>query len=185
MSRIVLACACATAVSWGVASAETIIVDPSAFADGADIGNAVDHVTLSTAQGSMVIEFLDVIEPLELTSDLTTPVFAVGGVFAHSAGDIWSAGQCCGGDQVLRADFERPTFSVAVHFLPNDTDTGVLQIYDGRGRLLAEQLARDNVPFTISVNTPNKPIAYALATYGDTGRISTLSFDMPPRPGVE
>lgn len=181
MRVIALASAIFMSVFCTTAVADTVIVDPSSFPDGAEISHPNESVTLSTAQGAMVIEFLEVIEPLELTSELTTPVYAVGNVFAHAAGDIWSAGQCCGGDQVLRADFHRPTFSVAVHFLPTDTDTGVVQIYDKQGRLLDEALARDNVPFTISVDTPNRPIAYALATFGDTGRLGTLAYDVPPR----
>ena len=164
-----------------LALADSQIVDPSVFAPGTDVSELYEDVVLSTAQGAMVIFGTDVVEPLHLISDLTTPVFTTGTAFAHSSGDIWSAGQCCGGDQVLRADFERPTFAVAVLFMPDDTDTGVLQIYDKQDRLLDEAVFRSGAAFTISLETPNRPIAYALATFGDTGRIGTLTFDIPPR----
>lgn len=180
MKRTLLAVSLALCLS--VTYAETVIVDPSTVADGTDISTAFPNVVLATAVGSIVINDLDVTQPLTLTSDLTTPVFAVGGVFSHSSGSTWSAGQCCGGDEVLRADFDRPTFAVSVLFVPDDTDTGVLQIYDQQDRLLAEELVRDNQPFTISLETPRGPIAYALATFGDTGKLATLSYDIPPNP---
>jgi len=169
-------------VGMPIAQAGIEIVDPSAFPAGTDVSSSYDGVTLSTAVGSMVINGTVVSVPLVLTSDFTTPVYTTGTAFNHSSGDIWSAGQCGGcGDEVLRADFDKPTFAVSVLFLPNDTDTGIVQIYDKQGRLLGEEIVRDSQPFTISLETPNRPIAYALATFGDTGRLGTLAFQTPPR----
>lgn len=164
-----------------LALADIEIADPSAFTQGTDVSNAYEGVTLSNAVGSMEIFDTTVTVPLTLISDLTTPVYTTGTVFAHLGGDIWSAGQCCGGTQVLRADFNGPVFEVSVLFLPDDTDTGVFQIYDKQGRLLGEEIFRSSAPFTLSLETPNRPIGYALATFGDTGRLGALAFRTPPR----
>jgi hypothetical protein len=158
------------------------IADPSAFTPGTDVSETYADVTLSTAVGSMVINGTDVSSPLTLISDATTPVYTTGSYFYNAfTGSIWSAGQCCGGTQVLRADFHRPVFEVAVTFIPDDTDTGILQIYDKQNRLLGEAIFRGSTPFTLTLETPNRPIAYALATFGDTGRLGSIAFLVPPR----
>lgn len=168
-----------------ITHADGVIADASAFPDGTNVSNSYPGVVLATAQGAMIINGLDVTEPLHLISDLTTPVYTTGTYFSHAAGSLWSAGQCCGGDQVLRADFTRPTFNVSVLFVPDDTDSAVLQIYDKHDNLMGEVLDRQSEPFTLSLTTPNKPIGYALATFGDTGLIATVSYTQPPRPKSE
>jgi hypothetical protein len=165
-------------------AAETVIIDPSAFAAGSDVSTAYKGVTLSTAQGTSQVIFLEVIEPLHLISDLTTPVYTTGTRFSHAAGDIWSANsQCCGSQElVLRVDFKGAVTSVAVLFDADDTDTAVLQVYDRRDQLLAETYQRFSGPNTMSLEAPPKTkIAYALATFADTGRIGAIAYSKPGR----
>ena len=159
-----------------ITHADTVIADASAFSAGTDVSNAYPGVVLSTAEASMIVNDLVVTVPLRLISGNTTAVYTTGTYFYHASWDLWSAGQCCGPDLALRMDFTRPTSSVAVLFVPDDTDTAVLQIYDSGDNLLAEVLDRKNTPMTLSLNSPSVPIAYALATFGDTGRIATLSY---------
>lgn len=163
--------------------AGTVIIDPSAFTAGSDVSNAYPGVTLATGQGTMQVYDTTVYQSLHLTSDLTMPVYTTGTRFAHAAGDIWTANNyngCCGGDQVLRIDFGKSITSVAVQFYPDDTDTAVLQIYDRKGKLLAETYVRDSNAITLSLDAPPRSkIAYALATYADTGRIGAISISAP------
>jgi len=165
--------------------ADGVIADASAFSAGTDVSNSYPGVVLSTAEASMIVNDLDVTEPLHLISENTTAVYTTGTHFSHASGDIWSAGQCCGGDVALRADFTRPTFEVSVLFVNTDTDTAVLQIYDKQGNLLDELLDRKSEPFTLSLTTPDKPIGFALATFGDTGKIASIAYTQPPRPKQE
>ena len=168
-----------------ITHADGVIADASAFTAGTDVSEAYPGVILSTAEASMIVNDLDVTDPLHLISENTTAVYTTGTYFSHASGDIWSAGQCCGGDLALRADFTRPTFNVSVLFVNTDTDTAVLQIYDKHGNLLGEVLDRKSEPFTLSLTTPNKPIGFALATFGDTGRIASMAYTQPPRPKEE
>ncbi len=120
-----------------------------------------------------------------LISDLTTPVYvnATGNRFAHAAGDVWSANSLCCGNQtnVLKVSFATPATSVAVLFEAGD-DTAMLQIYDRRGVLLAETYQRLTGTHTVSLDAPpRKKIAFALATYGDTGRIGTVTYTVPTK----
>ena len=102
---------------------------------------------------------------------------ADGNRFAHSGGIIWSAGPCCNVHTVLRADFSATATTVSVFFLPDDNDGGVLQAYDAQDNLIDDRLVIANSPFTISISSQSTPIAYVLATYGDTGIIGSLSFE--------
>jgi len=151
-----------------------VVADPSAFPGGTDVSNAYPGVTLSTAEGSVGVIDTTVSSPLQLISNSTGPVFTTGSAFSHTSGDIWSAG-CCG-DEVLRADFVDGASFVSMQFLPTDTDTGFLQAYDADGVLLSDQLARSGAPFTLAFTATGTPIAYILATFGDTGRLGTLTF---------
>lgn len=183
MKRIFLALLALSFVQ--ITHADGVIADASAFTAGTDVSGVYPGVVLSTAEASMIVNDLDVTEPLHLTSELTTAVYTTGAYFNHASWDLWSAGQCCGADLALRMDFTRPTFNVAVLFVPDDTDTAVLQIYDKHGVLMSEVLDRQNTPFTLSLTTTNRPIGFALATFGDTGRIASLAYTQPPRPREE
>ena len=164
--------------AFGTARATVITIDPASYADNTDLTGLFDTVELSTAQGFVDVIGTDVLVPLQLTSDTTEAVFAKNGLFANSTdtGLIWSA---TGGsfDDVLRADFLVPVISVSMLFLPNDIDTGFLQIYDRHDNLIDETIFRGSDPFTLTLSDPS--IAYALATYGDTGRLGALSYAVP------
>ena len=166
----------------GRVNAENIQVNPSDFAPGTNISNAIPGVVLSRAEGSLDTAGPVITVPLHLISSLSEPVFAEGSRFAHSGGIIWSAGPCCNIHTVLRADFLATASRVSVLFLPDDNDGGVLQAYDAHDNLIDDRLVIANSPFTISISSPSIPIAYVLATYGDTGIIGSLSFEPAPVP---
>ena len=159
------------------AKADPIIIDPSIFNAGIKIGGIFSDVIFSTAQGSMEIVGTTVTIPLHLTSGAMGPVFSDGMFFSHEGGSVWSAGQCCGGDQVLRMDFLDPVSFVSMLFSPDDTDTGILQIFAYDGTLLGEEIFRSSDPFSLALEGPG--IAFALATFGDTGQLGVLTFSVP------
>ena len=72
-----------------------------------------------------------------------------------------------------------------MQFLPDDTDTGVLQVYSAEGTLLGEQVGRDSIPFTLSFNSSSTPFAYILATYADTGNMGLLGYEVASVPEPE
>jgi hypothetical protein len=170
LTVVIVAMASAT-----VAQADPVLIDPSFYSSGTDISNLFDGVTLSTAQGSMEIFDTKVTDPLHLISDIIEPVLSDGTYFAHGGGSIWSAGQCCGRDDVLRIDFDGLATMVSVMFVPDDTDTGILQIYDSSDILLDEAIFRSSSNFDLTLSGDD--IAYALATFGDTGQIRIISYE--------
>ena len=159
-----------------------ITVDPSGFGNGTDIGNVFANITLSRAQGSLSTSGPTITVPLHLTSNLAGAIFASNGFFAHSGGEIWSAGDCCSGDTVLRVDFAQAASFVSVSYLPNDNDSPVFQAYDAVNNLLADLHVISNTPVSLSHTSSGVPIAYVLATYGDTGRIQSMSYELAPVP---
>ncbi|MFO1392549.1 MAG: hypothetical protein U1F09_02115 [Steroidobacteraceae bacterium] len=169
----------------GVGYGETVIVDPSVYPAGTDVTAAYPGVRLNTAEGTSQVYYLEVWEPLHLISDVTLPVYvnATGNRFAHPAGDVWSANSLCCGSQtnVLKITFDKPVSSVAVLFDAGE-DTAILQIYDHRGVLLAESYQRFTGPNTLSLDAPpKKKISFALATFGDTGRIGPVTYTVPAK----
>jgi hypothetical protein len=87
----------------------------------------------------------------------------------------------------LRADFAQPVDFVSVAFAPDDTDSGVLQAYASNGDLLAETVNRSNSAYVLSYSGLSSPIAFVIATYGDTGRLGTISFraaNLVPEPST-
>ena len=163
-------------------AANVTIIDPSVYSAGTDISNAFPSVRLRTAQGTSQVFGVDVTEPLHLISDVVAPIYVsvTDDRFAHAAGDVWSANSLCCGDQknVLKITFAgRIVSSVAVLFEADDTDTVVLQLYDSNDVLLRETYRRFSGPRSVSLTAPSgKRVAYALATFADTGRIATVSY---------
>lgn len=159
-------------------NASAILVDPSVFANGLDISGAFSGVTLSRAHGSLSTSGPTISVPLHLISDAVGPVFSTSGLFGHSGGVIWAAGECCGGDTVLRIDFLNPASSVEVLFLPDDNDSPVFQAYDAGDNRLFDAYVIAGSPTTLKYSATVTPIAYVLATYGDTGRIRSVSYEI-------
>ena len=90
-----------------------------------------------------------------------------------------------GPTEAMRVDFTSPVSFVFVYFLPNDPDTGVLQVYSAEGTLLGEQVGRDSIPFTLSFNTSSTPYAYILASYGDAGYLGHIGYEVAAVPEPE
>lgn len=162
--------------------AELVTASPSAFGSGTIVSAAYEGVTLSHAQGALDTDGPVITVPLHLISSFSGPIYAEGTRFAHSGGAIWSAGPCCNDFTVLRADFSRLTSYVSMLFLPNDNDSGILQAYDAQHNLISEKVLISTAPFTLEIETPTAMIAYALATFGDTGELGYLTFDVAPVP---
>ena len=79
----------------------------------------------------------------------------------------------------MRIDFTLPVSFVSLQFLPDDTDTGVLQAYSAENTFLGEIVGRDKIPFTLSLNSSSIPFAYILATFADSGRgITPLGYEI-------
>ena len=164
------------------AAAAISTIEPGEFANGANISTLIPGVTLSEAAASLDTAGPVITVPLHLVSDFSGPVFASGSVFANSGGPIWSAGPCCTIHNALRADFADKVIRVAVEFLPDDNDGGVLQAYSASGALLDDKLLIANHPFTLEIFSASTPIAYLLASFGDTGLIGAITFETSPIP---
>lgn len=85
----------------------------------------------------------------------------------------------------MRADFVSLLSFVSVDFLPNDTDTGVLQAYSFEGLLLSEVVGRSNSPYTLTLSAASTPFAYVLASYGDSGGIGRVGYEVAAIPEPE
>lgn len=85
----------------------------------------------------------------------------------------------------MRVDFASPVSFVSVGFLPNDTDTGVLQVYGPGGVLVGEQIGRDSTPFTLSFSSSGAPYSYILATFADTGKMGLVVYEVATVPEAE
>jgi hypothetical protein len=85
----------------------------------------------------------------------------------------------------MRVDFASPLSYVSVNLFPDDTDTGVLQAYSVDNVLLGEAVGRDSVPFTLSLMSSNAPFSYILATYGDSGLIGRVGYEVAATPEPE
>lgn len=86
----------------------------------------------------------------------------------------------------MRIDFTSPVSFVSMQFLPDDTDSGVLQVYSADNVFLGEQVGRDSNPFTLSLSSSSTPFAYILATFADTGRgIAPLGYEVAAVPEPE
>jgi hypothetical protein len=112
------------------------------------------------------------------------PITQIGGPLggfttpSSFASNIWDP------SMAMRVDFTSTVSFVSVDFLPNDVDTGVLQVYSAGGALLGEQVGRSSTPFTLSFNTLSTPYAYILATYGDTGYLGRVGYEIAAPSGV-
>ena len=82
----------------------------------------------------------------------------------------------------MMATFSIPLDSVAMTFHPDDTDTGVLGVFDTQGNLLFHQYLRANNSFTLSYNIQGTPVGYILAGSSDPAYLGALSFNPLPVP---
>lgn len=85
----------------------------------------------------------------------------------------------------MRVDFASPVSFVSVDFLPNDTDTGVLQVYGSGGVMVGEKVGRDSNPFTLSFSSSSAPFSYILATFADTGKMGLVGYNVATVPEAE
>lgn len=161
--------------------AATLIVDPANYSSGTDLSSILANVTLSTAEGSIAVVGTTVSDPLHLTSTNTGLVSTNGTYFTTDNGSaIWSAGGCCGGNDVFKAGFSGTVSSVSMFFHPDDVDTGILQAYSSSGSLLDEMIQRSGSAFLLTVSGGSQAIGYVLATFGDTGNLGAISVEHAP-----
>ncbi len=172
---------CVLVVSNSAGAAITTI-DPADYANGTNISTLIPSVALSEAAASLDTAGPVITVPLHVVSDFSGPIFAGGSNFIHSGGAIWSAGPCCAIRNALRADFAVSVSRISVEFRPDDNDAGVLQAYSADGALLGDQFLIANHPFTLEITGAGTPIAYLLASYGDSGLIGAITFETFPVP---
>lgn len=164
------------------AGAATTTIDPASFANGTNLSTLIPGVTLSEATASLDTAGPVITVPLHVISNFSGPIFAGGSNFVHSDGAIWSAGPCCAIHNALRADFADSVSRVSVEFHPDDNDAGVLQAYSAEGALLDDQFLIANHPFTLEIISTGTPIAFLLASYGDSGLIGAITLESSPVP---
>lgn len=149
-----------------------------------------------TAQGAVTY-----VDPGASSPDLTFSTVPVSGEYSGttvisqmiqtgpSAGPVVGGGgfSLMFGGTAMRVDFSSPLSFVSVDFIPNDTDTGVLQAYSAEGLLLGEQVGRYSTPltFTLSLSSSSTPFAYILATYADSGNIGRVGYEVAAVPEPE
>jgi hypothetical protein len=69
-----------------------------------------------------------------------------------------------------------------MQFYPDDTDNGVLGVFDSAGTLISHQYLRQAAPFTLSYSYEGVPISYILAGFHDPARLGPLTFEVAPVP---
>jgi len=168
----------------GIASAAMITINPSNYAAGTDLGNPYPKVTFTTAQG--YVDFVDfdptptLVETIHLTGPDLGSIFAQGPYMAGVNHVNWASDPLFSGYEVFKATFSLPVDFVSMTYFPDDTDTGVLGVFDRHGNLLSHQYLRSNETFALSYTADNKPIGYILASFDDPGYLGALSFNVKP-----
>jgi len=77
----------------------------------------------------------------------------------------------------LRIDFLGFATEVIVQFLPDDIDSGLLALFGPNGEVLADLIGESQRPFDLSYTSTGTPIAYALASYADTGYVGRIQYE--------
>jgi hypothetical protein len=170
----------------GLAHSAPIIVDPAAYPSGTDLGGLTPGVTLTTGRG--YVDFLDfdqtptLVETIRLTGPTVGSVFAAGPFFASANFPNWASDPLFGRHEVFVATFSVPIDFISIMFHPDDTDTGVLGVFDSFGNLLSHQYVRARDPFVISYTFQGTPIGYVLAGTGDPSDLGVFQFNVAAVP---
>jgi hypothetical protein len=185
--RLLFAVALAVALGSN-ASASFLYINASDYPSGTAMDAAIAGVAFSTVPADGYYDGQDpvvVVDPMEQTGPALGGVTATNGSFMPSVGNYW---YLVGGNPgvALRVDFQVPASAVSVRFVPDDRDTGVLQVYSPSGALLEEIVGRNTSPFTLSYVAQGTPVSYLLASFGDTGYIDQIGYDRRgiPAPGA-
>jgi hypothetical protein len=156
----------------------SVTLDPTYFASGTDVSTSFDGAILSTVEASSNTIGTTIFEPLRQTSATEAPVYAAANTFSRLTFPAsWVSGSCCSLQVALRIDFLDLATGVAVHFPPDDIDTGLLSLFGPSDEFLADLAVESSSPFDITYTSTGVPIAYALASYGDTGYIGRIQYE--------
>jgi hypothetical protein len=150
-----------------------VSLDPADFTPGSNVSNAFAGVELSNVEATADVVGVVIISPLREVPSTPTPIYAFDDSFSNDSTRprTWFSGIA------LRIDFDFSPKQVSVLFLPDDTDTGLLSIFGPSGEALADLVAMSSAPFTLTFSESGTPIAYALASYGDTGNIGRIQYE--------
>ena len=169
-----------TAILLGFGTSSTlasITLDPTDFAPGTDVSTLFDDVVLSTVDATANAVDITIFDPLRQVSPSTSPIYAASDAFSRlTFRASWSAG-CCSLFKALRIDFLDLATDVTVQYLPDDEDTGLLAVFGPSGEILADLVGRSTSPYNLSYTSTGVPIAYALASFADTGYIGRIQYE--------
>jgi hypothetical protein len=142
----------------------------------ANPGAISSDLTFSVVPATGQYSGTTVIAPMEQVGPAIGPVTNTSN-FSLMFGDPTTA---------MRVDFVSFLSFVSIDFVPNDTDTGVLQAYSFDGLLLSEVVGRSNSSYTLTLNAASTPFAHILASYGDSGGIGRVGYDVAaiPEPNI-
>ncbi|MBN9520913.1 VCBS repeat-containing protein [bacterium] len=165
----------------GLLDSYTVTVDADGFAQGADLTNQFDRVTLSTADNQNRQADRSVqAQPDAANASTGSDVFGWGPGF-----NFWTD------TTRLRMDFYRPVQSISLDYIyPGGLDsTGVLELFAADGTLLQRVTTQTNSAAfreTLTATRPMADIAYAVAYPSGFpfNRFDNLRFTLPEESGV-
>ena len=173
--------AAAILIGFATSSALALVsLDPADFPAGSDVSAAFADVRLSGVSATANVVGVNVFSPLREVASIPTSIYAFGSTFSNdSTGPrTWFAGS---EGIALRIDFDANAEQISVLFIPNDIDTGLLSVFGPADEVLGDLVAMLSVPFTLTFAASGTPIAYALASYGDTGYIGRIQYEPTPQ----
>lgn len=181
----------AVAMGYGSnADGAVLLVNANDFPSPTEMGSAVPGLTFSTVPVTGSYIGTSVVSSMVQTGPAIGGVTADGRDFPDGSKflsvDAGVFGLVFDIDNALRVDFLPGATYVSVRFVPNDNDTGVLQAYGAADTLLAEFVARSRSVFELEYTALSEPVRYLLATFGDTGYIDQVGYELAavPAPGV-
>ena len=153
-----------------------VSLDPADFPAGSNVSATFVGIQLSGVSATADVIGVDVFSPLREVPSIATPIYAIGNVFSNdpTTPRTWFAGSA---GIALRIGFDVSPGQVSVLFMPDDTDTGLLSVFGPSDEVLADLVARSSVPFTLTFAASGTSVAYALASYGDTGYIGRIQYE--------
>ncbi len=171
----------------GTCGASVVSIDADSFANAADISGAYAGITLSSVGGYTGLDGR-VYAYKDGLASTGTMVFANNLSFQRQ----WYADSADG--FAFRADFEKPTNSVAIDIIGDDysgIDYGVLYAYNSSG-LLLNTIATGSLTygqvFNAQINRPTFDIAYIIAGGSsltqDTIHLDNLRANIVPEPAT-
>ncbi len=163
-------------------SAQALVsLDPADYADGTDVSAVFDGVQLGRVEATSNVVGTTVYSPLRqiAASNSVGQVYASSGRFSRlpNTATLWSSGTCCSLSDALRIDFIGLATGIAVSYLPDDGDTGLLAVFGPSGEVLADLVDQAASPFILSYTSSDVPIAYALVSFADTGHIGAIRYE--------